>query len=43
MGVYIDAALAWLWAVDGARPTGWDVAGVAVSLVGMGIIVFQPR
>ncbi len=42
-GVYITVALAWLWAVDGVRPTGWDVAGVAVSLVGMGIIAFQPH
>ena len=42
-GVYIAVALAWLWAVDGIRPTLWDVAGVAVALTGMGIIMFQPR
>ncbi|MGA0572768.1 YnfA family protein [Variovorax sp. VNK109] len=42
-GMYIAMALAWLWAVDGVRPTPWDVAGVAVALVGMGIIAFQPR
>ncbi len=42
-GMYIAMALAWLWAVDGVRPTPWDVAGVAVSLIGMGIIAFQPR
>ncbi|MBS0452244.1 MAG: YnfA family protein [Proteobacteria bacterium] len=42
-GVYIAVALAWLWAVDGVRPTGWDMAGVAVSLAGMAIIAFQPR
>lgn len=42
-GVYIGVALAWLWAVDGIRPTPWDVAGVAVSLVGMGLIAYQPR
>ena len=42
-GVYIAVALAWLWAVDGVRPTSWDVAGVAVSLAGMGMIAFQPR
>ena len=23
-GVYIGVALAWLWAVDGIRPTAWD-------------------
>lgn len=42
-GVYIVVALAWLWGVDGIRPTPWDVAGVAVSLAGMGLIAFQPR
>ena len=42
-GVYIAVALAWLWAVDGVRPSGWDVAGVALSLAGMAVIAFQPR
>lgn len=42
-GVYIAVALAWLWAVDGVRPSAWDMAGVAVSLAGMAIIAFQPR
>ena len=42
-GVYVATALAWLWLVDGVRPTAWDVAGVAVVLLGMGIIMFQPR
>lgn len=42
-GVYIGVALGWLWAVDRVRPTVWDVAGVAVTLLGMGIIMFQPK
>ncbi len=42
-GVYVATALMWLWAVDGVRPTPWDLAGVAVVLLGMGIIMFQPR
>jgi small multidrug resistance family-3 protein len=42
-GVYIGAALVWLWAVDGVRPSTWDVAGVLVALSGMAIIMFQPR
>ncbi len=42
-GVYVAVALAWLWSVDGVRPSNWDVAGVGVTLAGMAIIVFQPR
>ena len=42
-GVYIGMAILWLWAVDGVRPTTWDIAGVLVALAGMGIIAFQPR
>jgi small multidrug resistance family-3 protein len=42
-GVYIGAAILWLWAVDGIRPSAWDLAGAGVALVGMGLIVFQPR
>ena len=40
---YIGVAIAWLWAVDGIRPSAWDIAGVAVCLAGMGLIAFQPR
>jgi small multidrug resistance family-3 protein len=39
-GVYVATALLWLWWVDGEAPTGSDIAGVAVILVGMGIIVW---
>jgi small multidrug resistance family-3 protein len=42
-GVYISVALAWLWAVEGVRPTAWDVAGVSLSLAGMGLIMYQPK
>jgi small multidrug resistance family-3 protein len=42
-GVYIAVALIWLWLVEGQRPTRWDVIGAAVSLVGMGIIMFSRR
>ena len=42
-GVYIGVAIFWLWAVDGIRPSTWDIAGVAVALAGMSIIAFQPR
>ncbi|EJM96399.1 YnfA family protein [Herbaspirillum sp. YR522] len=42
-GVYIGVALVWLWLVDGVRPSAWDIAGVALALVGMSLIAFQPR
>lgn len=42
-GVYIGAAIVWLWFVDGIRPSVWDVAGAGVALIGMSIIAFQPR
>ncbi len=41
--VYIGVALTWLWAVDGVRPSPWDVVGAAVAIAGMAIIAFQPR
>jgi small multidrug resistance family-3 protein len=42
-GVYVSVALAWLWLVDGVKPSMWDVLGVTVTLVGMSIILFAPR
>ncbi|MGE8366927.1 MULTISPECIES: YnfA family protein [Cupriavidus] len=42
-GIYIAVAIAWLWLVDGVRPSHWDLAGVAVAIAGMAIIVLQPR
>lgn len=42
-GVYVGVAIAWLWAVDGVRPTLWDAAGVIIALGGMAVIMFQPR
>lgn len=42
-GVYIVAALFWLWLAEGMRPDKWDVAGAAVCLVGAAIILWGPR
>jgi small multidrug resistance family-3 protein len=42
-GVYIAAAIAWLWVVEKQTPTRWDALGVAVCLLGMLIIVAAPR
>jgi small multidrug resistance family-3 protein len=42
-GVYIGVAILWLWLVEGIRPTGWDLLGAAVAMLGMAIIMFSPR
>jgi small multidrug resistance family-3 protein len=42
-GVYICVAVAWLWFVDGIRPTVWDIVGSSIALAGMAIIMFAPR
>jgi small multidrug resistance family-3 protein len=42
-GVYIAVALGWLWAVEGERPTSWDLVGALVALSGMAIIMLAPR
>ena len=38
-GVYISVAIIWLWWVDAMRPTVWDISGVAISLLGMSVIM----
>lgn len=42
-GVYIATAIMWLWAVNGTRPSLWDIVGSLVALLGMAIIMFAPR
>lgn len=42
-GVYVAVALTWLWRVDRVPVTGWDLAGAAVAIVGMGMIVWGGR
>jgi small multidrug resistance family-3 protein len=42
-GVYVAAAIFWLWAIDGERPGRWDLVGASVTLIGMAIIMFAPR
>jgi small multidrug resistance family-3 protein len=42
-GVYVGVAMLWLWLVDGQRPTPWDLAGAAIAVIGMAVIVLGPR
>lgn len=38
-GIYIAASLAWLWLVEGQRPTIPDLAGAALAVTGALLIV----
>lgn len=42
-GVYIAAAMSWLWVAEGVRPDRWDMIGLAVCLCGAAIILLAPR
>ncbi|MGJ8521784.1 hypothetical protein R84981_000457 [Carnimonas sp. R-84981] len=42
-GIYIVVALLWLWWVDGIKPSGWDVTGAVIALIGVAIIALAPR
>ncbi len=42
-GVYILASLTWLAVVEGVRPDRFDLSGVALCLIGAGLIIFGPR
>jgi small multidrug resistance family-3 protein len=41
--VYIAAALGWLWAVDGIKPSWSDWTGVTLALAGAAVIALGPR
>lgn len=38
-GVYIAASLAWLWGIEGQRPTVADLIGATLAVVGAVVIV----
>ncbi|MCX5496582.1 YnfA family protein [Kaistia dalseonensis] len=42
-GFYIVMSLAWLWAVEGARPDRFDLLGAAICLAGAAVILLAPR
>ncbi len=42
-GVFIAGSLAWGVAFDGFRPDRFDVAGVALALTGVAVIMYAPR
>ncbi|MBU8860718.1 MULTISPECIES: YnfA family protein [unclassified Micromonospora] len=42
-GVFVAGSLAWGMVVDKFRPDRYDLAGAAVCLVGVAIIMYAPR
>jgi small multidrug resistance family-3 protein len=42
-GVYIVAAIGWLWIIERAKPDRWDLIGAIVCVSGAAIILFGPR
>jgi len=42
-GVFVVGSLAWAMALDGFRPDRYDVAGAAICLLGVAVIMYAPR
>lgn len=40
---FLLVAMGWGVAIDGFRPDRWDIIGVTIALLGVGIIMFAPR
>ena len=38
-GIYIAASLAWLWVIEGRRPTALDVTGAGLAILGTLVII----
>jgi small multidrug resistance family-3 protein len=42
-GVFVAGSLAWAMLLDGFRPDRYDLAGAAVCLTGVALIMYAPR
>ncbi|MBC9225842.1 YnfA family protein [Aeromicrobium sp. 636] len=42
-GVFVAGSLAWGMLLDGFRPDRWDLAGAAICLAGVAVIMYAPR
>ena len=42
-GIFVAGSLAWGIAFDGLHPTRYDLAGGAIALIGVSVIMFAPR
>ena len=42
-GIFVAGSLAWGVVADGFKPDRYDLAGAAICLVGVAVIMFSPR
>jgi small multidrug resistance family-3 protein len=42
-GIFVAGSLAWGVIADGFRPDRYDLAGAAICLIGVGVMMFAPR
>jgi small multidrug resistance family-3 protein len=42
-GVFVVLSLAWGWGIDRIAPDRFDLAGAALCLAGIGVIMYWPR
>jgi small multidrug resistance family-3 protein len=42
-GIFVAGSLAWGVLIDGFRPDRYDLAGAAICLAGVGLIMYAPR
>ncbi|GLW25774.1 YnfA family protein [Microbispora triticiradicis] len=42
-GVFVAGSLLWGVVMDGFRPDRWDLAGAAICMVGVAVIMYAPR
>jgi len=42
-GVFVVLSILWGWAIDRVAPDRWDVAGAAICLLGVAVIMYAPR
>jgi small multidrug resistance family-3 protein len=42
-GIFVAGSLTWGMVADGFRPDRFDVAGAALCLIGVGVLMFAPR
>ncbi|WP_375424034.1 YnfA family protein [uncultured Friedmanniella sp.] len=42
-GIFVAGSLLWAMVADGFRPDRWDLAGAALCLAGVALIMYAPR